>query len=681
MAALLLTALALVGLASGGGVWIVNQRAEQRADAARYDLDLRNGVATALPQAVSLRQQYHFREARELLEFAGKRLEQAAGPEDLRRDVDQCRADLDLTERLDAARIEAATFAGRVGLAAVEPLYIAAFAQAGLGRAGDDSKVVSARVRASPLSAELIAALDDWASITADRERRDWLLEVARDSDENPTRNRLRQPDLWRDGARLTQIAKEPSDEQVSPQLAIALDRAAHQSGGGAMPLLTAVQARYPQDFWINYGLGMRLCEARQWDEAIGYFRAALAVRPEVSAAHNALGFALLGGRVHVDGNPTYSKARRDEAIGHFKEALRLEPNDIVGQINLGSILGNSCQPKEAAELFQQALRLDPKCAPAQVGLSAAIFDALDVAAGQGPCSGQLDQSERTRLRVQALGWLREYLELAIKLQDGGERAGWSPATWQTDPALASVRDPIELAKLPDAEREQWQRLWADVAELVAVDPTAQGRAFAARRDWSRAADCYARAVRSGATVDGHFGFEYAAVLLLSGDRPGYERICDLMVERCGKASDVRSYHVARTCTLAPDAVPDLSFPARLAEKELQQSATQFWSLTEQGALAFRSDRFEESALLFERSLRADAMPGRAVVNWIWLSMADEKLGKTDEARHWLKKAQSWLDRFTNELPPSAEGEFGLHLHNWLEAQVLRREATGLVRR
>jgi tetratricopeptide (TPR) repeat protein len=237
------------------------------------------------------------------------------------------------------------------------------------------------------------------------------------------------------------------------------------------------------------------------------------------------------------------------------------------------------------------------------------------------------------------------------------------------------VRDPTKLAKLPDAEREQWERLWTDVAELVAADPAAQGQAFAARGDWSRAADCYARAAKRGATEDGHFWFEYAAVLLLSGDRLGYTKACSRMVEAFGKADGPRGYHVARACTLAPDAVPDLSLPARLAEQELQQSATQFWSLTEQGALAYRAGRFEESASLFEQSLQADAMPGRAVVNWLWLSMADQKLGKTDEARRWLAGAQSWLDQFRDGMPPSADAQHGLHLHNWLEAQALAREA------
>jgi hypothetical protein len=58
------------------------------------------------------------------------------------------------------------------------------------------------------------------------------------------------------------------------------------------------------------------------------------------------------------------------------------------------------------------------------------------------------------------------------------------------------------------------------------------------------------------------------------------------LVEAFGKAGGPRGYHVARACTLAPGAVPDLSLPARLAEQELHNGAKEFWSLTEQGALA-----------------------------------------------------------------------------------------------
>jgi tetratricopeptide (TPR) repeat protein len=136
---------------------------------------------------------------------------------------------------------------------------------------------------------------------------------------------------------------------------------------------------------------------------------------------------------------------------------------------------------------------------------------------------------------------------------------------------------------------------------------------------------------------------------------------------------------VARACTLASGAVADAARPDRLAEAELRTNAQQFWSLTEQGALAYRAGRYQDAVTHFEQSLKADATPGRAVVNWVWLALAHQRLGQSEEARRWLSKAQAWLDQFTDGMPARAEAEFGLHFHNWLEAHVLRREAEALL--
>ena len=223
VAALLVTALALVGLASGGGVWLVQQRAE-----------LRNEVVTTVAQAVSLRQRFHFHEARQLLEQVRQRVERA-GPDDLRRQVDQARADVNLAQRLDDARTRAATLVdvdGTFDLAAAEPLYVSAFADAGLGRDGDDSEAVAAAVRASAVRAEIVAALDDWASLTPDLRRREWLLAVARGADPDAVRDRLRQPELWLDAARLTRVARELRVAELSPQLATALGRVSRRAAG-----------------------------------------------------------------------------------------------------------------------------------------------------------------------------------------------------------------------------------------------------------------------------------------------------------------------------------------------------------------------------------------------------------------------------------------------------------------
>jgi len=65
-------------------------------------------------------------------------------------------------------------------------------------------------------------------------------------------------------------------------------------------------------------------------------------------------------------------------------------------------------------------------------------------------------------------------------------------------------------------------------------------------------------------------------------------------------------------------------------------------------------------------------------LNWLWLALAHQRLGKAEEARRWLGKAQAWLDQYGDGMPSRAE-ELGLHLHNWLEAHVLRREAEALL--
>jgi tetratricopeptide (TPR) repeat protein/tRNA A-37 threonylcarbamoyl transferase component Bud32 len=762
---LFITALASVGLASGGAVRFVQQRAE-----------LRNEVVKTVAGAVRLREGFHFHEARQLLEQVRQRVDRA-GPLDLRRQVNQAMADAILAQRLDDARSQAPTLANADGLhdpATAEGLYRSAFADAGLGREGDDSEAVAAAVRGRAVRAEIVAALDDWASMTRDVPRIKWLLSVARGADPDEVRDRLRQPELWVNPAELTRVAGELKVAELSPQLATTVGRVSRTGGGEAIALLTATQNRFPQDFWLNFELALSLNQERRWDEALGYSRAALALRPDFSAAHNDLGQILrsmgrvdealsaLERAVQLDTKNLMAHAnlaraldsvgRQDEAIEQFVQALGIAPRSAILHNDFALLLRAQRRDDEAMEHLRMSLCIDPKSARVHLNLSVALFDkgradegfehvqqsvrlepnfapahfsfahrlrdrgrlaeAIDelqkavrlegdkpntawywlvltreqaagayvqAAAGQRSEDAQRGESERAGLRRQALAWLRANLELTTKLRNDGQVLTLSLSSLLSDPALASVRDLAALAKLPGVEREPWQRLWTDVAASIAADPIEQGQERAARRQWDRAIDSYARSFTRGPTENGHFWFEYAALSLLSGDRPAYVRTCARMIEHYGKAGDPRSYHVARTCTLAPDAVADPSLPGRLAEKELKDSGREFWSLTEQGALAYRAGRFQEAVPFFEQSLQANPRPGNAVLNWLWLALTNQRLGKGEEARRWLNKARAWLDQYRDGMPARAEEEVGLHLHNWLEAHVLRREAEALI--
>jgi serine/threonine protein kinase/Flp pilus assembly protein TadD len=739
MTGLLAALLALILLVTGGTVFLVQQHAKRQTEMARNEEALREEVGAALAQAASLRKGYRFHEGHEVLEQARKRLN-PAGPDDLRRQVDQAQSDLELAEHLDIARLEAATLVeGRFQLAAAEPLYEATFVKAGLGVVTDDGEAVAARVRELPMRVEIIAALDDWASITQDQTRRAWLLAVARGADPDPLRNRLRHPELWKDGAALTRLVQEWRVDEFSPQLATALGRVLLENGGDAVPLLTAAQARFPHDFWLNFELGGALYQARRLDEALGYYRVAVALRPETSAAYNSLGLTLVANdrpdeaigplqqALRLDSKNVWahnnlglvlnSKGRRDEAIEHYQQALsidprsavihdnlgsalrskgrleeaigchqkalQLNPNSAIAHANLGFALRAKGRPEEAVGHFQRALQLDPSLSTARVQLGrccyAAARAAVRASAIQGADKARLGEPERADLRRQALNWLRTNLELTTKLQKDGKMVDWSLTDWQSDPALAPVRNPAELTKLPKTEREQWQGLWADVAALLAADPIEQARGHVARRDWTKAADCYARALKFDTADDGHMWFEYAAVLALSGDQPGHAKACAHMVARCGHAPNLRAYHVARACTLTPHAVAEVSLAGRRAETELKANARQSWSLTEQGALLYRAGQFPQAVALFEQSLRADPTPGQAVPSWLWLALANQRLGKSEEARRWLDKATAWLDQYRDGMPARAEEELGLHLHNWMEGYVLRREAEELL--
>jgi tetratricopeptide (TPR) repeat protein len=559
--------------------------------------------------------------------------------------------------------------------------------------------------------------------------------------------------------------------------LLVVLGRCLDERGADAVGFLRRVHLAHPGDFWLNFVLAELLAKRRNPD-AIGYYRAALAIRPSAVAVYINLGKALAeqgrlteamdhwqhAVRLAPDATTAHHNLavahlrRRElgEAVFHARRAIEADPRNGQAHAVLARALLEQGQFAESADASDRALELLPRSDPdrnratyvwtrsrrmlalaprvAAVlqgteppadGREAAEFAELlywtrryaaaarmyadafardraladDVdgryrydaacaaalaAAGAGDAA-QTDGPDRTSQRARALAWLRaecnawtgryeratpvDQLGVARKLRE-----------WLSDGDLAGVRDEA-LAALPEAERRPWQKLWTEIARLAARDPDVKlegARAQAARRQWAAATASYAQAFRLRPTNDGEAWFEYAAVQLLSGDRDGYRRTCAEMLKR-SQLPGMRSYHIARACTLAPGAVPGLAGVQQLSDGELQNNAAAFWSLTEKGALHYRAGRYQEAPPLLEKSLRAEPKPGAAVLNWLWLSLACQKLGRGDEARRWLDQAGDWLARQGTELPADAPAR-GLHLHNSLEAHVLRREAAEVLR-
>jgi Flp pilus assembly protein TadD len=125
-----------------------------------------------------------------------------------------------------------------------------------------------------------------------------------------------------------------------------------------------------------------------------------------------------------------------------------------------------------AARFCRTAFAAEPRLADAETSnnrYNAACCAAL-AGCGRGKDADRLDVKERAVWREQAREWLRADLTWWSNLLDAKPRAG--PAIrqalqgWQTDPDFAGVRDADALAKLPDPERAEWQKLWQEVETL-----------------------------------------------------------------------------------------------------------------------------------------------------------------------------------------------------------------------
>src|SRR5262249_37989827 len=143
------------------------------------------------------------------------------------------------------------------------------------------------------------------------------LMQVARAADPDELRNRLREARERRNLQALVDLSRSEEVFQ-HPRLALSLlGRALHSIGQfeRAEALLRKARQQHPGDFWANHILAQALYNARppRLDEAIGFYMAAVALRPQSPGAHVNLGNALL------------DKGRLEEAIAEYQEAIRLK--------------------------------------------------------------------------------------------------------------------------------------------------------------------------------------------------------------------------------------------------------------------------------------------------------------------------------------------------------------------
>jgi eukaryotic-like serine/threonine-protein kinase len=491
--------LALVALAGGGGLLLQRQEAQRQADRAREEAALRQRVELALEKAAGLRDRERWGEAREVLEQAAGWLGED-GPADLRQRVEPARAEVVLVARLEGIRLKQVTVVEgyRFATRNSSKEYAEAIKDAGLAVEGEDPAEAAGRVNATGIRGQLVGALDDWARVEKEESRRAWLLEVLRVADPDPWRNRFRDPAVWKDRSALKQLAAEVEVAKLSPQMAVAFGRALQKVGADPAPFLLSVQRFHPNDFWINLQLGNALCKVKP-DVAIGYYRAALAIRPGTAVLYNNIGMTHLvalriddaivelNEAVALDarfahphshlGTAYKAKGLREQSLAEYLKAVELAPGDPQGHTVLAGALLERGKDEEAMAEYRKAIELDPEYAVAhgllgEVMLQKARFaeakESLSTCLRFLPDNHPLRQHFTQQLRQCEI---QAHYNLAFALAGKGQ---WDEAiteyraALELDPKNAKARVNLGLA----LERKgEWDEAIREYRTALALDP------------------------------------------------------------------------------------------------------------------------------------------------------------------------------------------------------------------
>jgi tetratricopeptide (TPR) repeat protein len=283
------------------------------------------------------------------------------------------------------------------------------------------------------------------------------------------------------------------------PELHHVLGKALLQTGNvpGAV---TAFQAALKLDqgnpeYLVSLGTA-RLAGGDQ-EAGITAYRQALATSPGHAPAWFFLAHALTG------------KGRFDEALRsmetahelgrHWRgwpyptaEGVKTVRRYVVLAERLPDVLADKVKPKDARERtelawvcrlkglnvaavrqYELAFKDEPKLADDLSGrfrFHAAVA-AARAATGKTEDVPRPGEAARVRLRGQALGWLRDDLKAWQRaLETGGARGRAAVLGkmrfWKLTPDLAELREAKALGKLPEGERKEWQKFWADVEAL-----------------------------------------------------------------------------------------------------------------------------------------------------------------------------------------------------------------------
>jgi tetratricopeptide (TPR) repeat protein len=354
---------ALVLLAGSVG-WIMRDRAARQARTARQ-------IQAAVDEARRFQRAAMWPAARAAAKQAVALLASAEGAEELRQMVRELQADLWMVTRVEEIRTLRSTVKdGRFDDEGADRRYAAAFRDYGIDVEVLAPQNAAKRLRARAIRAELAAALDDWSQMRRwfpQNDGKTWqeLLALGRAVDADPRRSAVRDAVLHDQHQALVELGATADISALPPGTLVLLAQCLWDTCGrdDAATLLRRAQELHPGDFWINQQLAYCLVKLRtpQWDEAIRFYTASVALRPESPGARLNLGNALA------------ARGRRAEALAAFRRAIELMPDYAEAHCNLGMLLWDMGKRDAGIAALRKAIELKPRLAIAHAGLGVVL--------------------------------------------------------------------------------------------------------------------------------------------------------------------------------------------------------------------------------------------------------------------------------------------------------------------
>ncbi|HEY7154021.1 MAG TPA: hypothetical protein VH575_08710 [Gemmataceae bacterium] len=256
----------------------------------------------------------------------------------------------------------------------------------------------------------------------------------------------------------------------------------------------------------------------------------------------------------------------------------------------------------------------------------------------------------------------------------------WEPAKADYTKALAGDAERWDLwagRAAVEAALKHWEQAAADYSKAIEYKAdraelwVGRGRAEAERGDWRKAAADLGKAIHLG-EQDVSIWRQHTLALLAGGEEEDYRRACGRLVQHFARSEEESAARaIAWTCTLLDGAVRDWKPLVQRAERAVTTHPQSADDLRRLAVLLYRSGQFDAALKRLEEATR---LPGQDAEprDWLLMAMAAQRLGREEDAKKWLAKAE----QFGREKAKSSADSW----EERLVYQTLRREAETLVK-